>query len=111
MPLLAEVLLNWQRNHGVAVYGRRVDVALFEQSGKPSCLTCVSSTAYDGQPLTPLRWLSAPPDSAAPVLTGQNSSAPFALPPNSSAPSTNTPGNPNNGAGQCVPAATARAPG
>jgi hypothetical protein len=42
-PHLADSLLEWQRSHGLAVVGRRVDQALKERSGKPVCLTCKSS--------------------------------------------------------------------
>jgi hypothetical protein len=77
MPLLAQVLLDWQHQHGLALYGSRVDQALAQRSGNPVCLSChASAQAYSGQKLYVLRWLSAPPDSSTP----QNAAPEPALP-------------------------------
>ena len=77
MPLLAQVLLNWQHDHGTAIYGRRVDRALSQRTGKPVCLTCRhDDVEYAGQTLTALRWLSAPPGG----LTPEERNAPVAAP-------------------------------
>ena len=79
MPLLAQVLLNWQRDHGVVVFGRRVDRALSKRDGIPVCLTCHhDAEMYSGQPLMALRWLSAPPDTALPAEGA--TSAPMRVP-------------------------------
>jgi hypothetical protein len=86
MPLLAQVLLSWQREHGVAVHGRRVDQALAQRNGKPVCLTCKATTeTYANRSLTALRWLSGPPDSV-PVVAGQAASAPLAAQPKQHGP-------------------------
>lgn len=68
MPLLAQVLLRWQREHNRAIFGHRVDAALTARNGKPVCLTC-KGDAPDYRTLTlgALRWLSAPPGEPTPV--------------------------------------------
>ena len=65
-PHLADSLLDWQRNHSVAVVGRRVDQALKERSGKPVCLTCKSGSSNPGE-LAAVRWLSLPPKGGMPT--------------------------------------------
>lgn len=65
-PHLADSLLEWQRNKGHAVVGRRVDQALKERSGKPVCLSCKGSVAVPGE-LAAVRWLSLPPKDGVPV--------------------------------------------
>ncbi|KJV28342.1 hypothetical protein VI06_12690 [Aquitalea magnusonii] len=65
-PHLADSLLEWQRTHGVAVVGRRVDQALKERSGKPVCLTCKHQPGVPGE-LAAVRWLSLPPKEGMPV--------------------------------------------
>jgi hypothetical protein len=70
MPRLAQVLLGWQRDHGQAVFGSRVDQALAARDGKPVCLTCHSpGVVADRHALVALRWLSAPPDGSAHIAT------------------------------------------
>jgi hypothetical protein len=64
-PHLADSLLEWQRSHGLAVVGRRVDQALKERSGKPVCLTCKSSAGSPAE-LAAVRWLSLPPKDGSP---------------------------------------------
>lgn len=82
MPLLAQVLLSWQREHGVAVHGRRVDQALSVRDGKPVCLTCQSpKESYTNRSLTALRWLSAPPDSVPVAVQPGTASQPVAAQP------------------------------
>ncbi|WP_084637387.1 L,D-transpeptidase [Paludibacterium yongneupense] len=78
MTRLAETLLAWQREHRIAVYGRRVDEALQVRNGKPVCLSC-RSPARDTGELIAVRWLSAPqeegghdgaPSDSMPARTG-----------------------------------------
>jgi len=77
MPLLAQVLLGWQREHGVAIFGKRVNQALAVRDGKPVCLTCRSANVpFANRNLTALRWLSSPPDSEPTVATRSNASQP-----------------------------------
>ncbi|TDR82916.1 L,D-transpeptidase [Paludibacterium purpuratum] len=67
MPWLAQVLLKWQRDHKVAIFGQRVDESLHLRNGKPVCLTCQGSAPdYRNVGLTVYRWLSNPPDSTLP---------------------------------------------
>ncbi|TCW29829.1 L,D-transpeptidase [Gulbenkiania mobilis] len=98
-PMLADTLLNWQREKAVAVHGKRVDLALRERSGKPVCLTCTRSDGarINGQ-LTALRWLNpsvpvspglpdVPMDISAPIQQGTGSMAPARKPrPSAAAP-------------------------
>lgn len=56
---LADVLLNWQKEKGVAVVGKRVDAALRERSGKPVCLTCkTTGKAKVSGELVAVHWLT-----------------------------------------------------
>jgi len=78
MSMLADVLLKWQRDHGQAIFGRRVDEALVQRNGKPVCLTCTGAQPdYRRLTLDALRWLSSPPgdpvpaDSSRPVAAEQ----------------------------------------
>lgn len=78
MRMLADVLLTWQRDHNIAVFGRRVDQALEARNGKPVCLTCREhEAAYRGQSLSVLRWLSAPPEVVGPHDSSQPASAQY----------------------------------
>jgi hypothetical protein len=68
MQLLAQVLLRWQREHNIAIFGRRVDEALTMRDGKPVCLTCRGGQPdYRKETFSALRWLSTPPGEPAPV--------------------------------------------
>lgn len=79
MPWLGQVLLKWQHDHKVAIYGNRVDEALRLRNGKPVCLTCRGSLPdYRVVSLTVFRWLSSPPDS---TLPGDSSAPSLPRPP------------------------------
>ncbi|UTH74143.1 L,D-transpeptidase [Chromobacterium sp. IIBBL 290-4] len=58
MPYLAQTLLDWQRQHRIALYGKRVDDALKSRNGKPVCLSCKKAVAGINGELTAVPWLS-----------------------------------------------------
>jgi hypothetical protein len=81
LPHLADTLLAWQREHRIAVFGRRVDEALQARTGKPVCLTCRAPARDNGELMT-VRWLSTPADGGGPARAPSDSmpAAPVAAP-------------------------------
>ena len=70
--LLANTLLEWQREKGKVLYGKRVDAAIRDRSGKPVCLSCKDATAANVTGgFSIKRWLNADPapaeDASVPV--------------------------------------------
>ncbi|OHX14691.1 L,D-transpeptidase [Chromobacterium sphagni] len=58
LQYLAQTLLDWQREHGQALYGQRVDDALKQRNGKPVCLSCKSANGAISGGLQAFAWLS-----------------------------------------------------
>ncbi|BEV71717.1 hypothetical protein THUN1379_11990 [Paludibacterium sp. THUN1379] len=77
MPWLGQVLLKWQRDHRIPLYGNRVNDALRLRNGKPVCLSCKGAAPdYREVSLTVFRWLSNPPDSGLTVESSAPARAP-----------------------------------
>lgn len=70
---LANTLLQWQNDKGRVLYGKRVDLAIRERTGKPVCLSCKDAdNATITGALSSKRWLSVddpakPADATLPV--------------------------------------------
>ncbi|GGY10906.1 hypothetical protein GCM10011289_12150 [Paludibacterium paludis] len=87
MRLLADTLLAWQKDNGRTLYGKRVDDALRERSGRPVCLSCAQPRpAKTDANWAALRWLSTPSREEGPAtvtapIPGERGSARQSLAP------------------------------
>lgn len=71
LPRLADTLLAWQAERGVAVHGNRVDQALKDRQGRPVCLSCTDAKPQVRGQLSAVRWLHPLPggDAVQPAAT------------------------------------------
>jgi len=86
---LADALLSWQHERGVAVFGKRVNEALKARNGKPVCLSCRNpgGAKMDGE-LTVVRWQQPPaPKAVVPATPAEPLMEPV---PDASSPSAGT---------------------
>lgn len=71
LPRLADTLLAWQAERGVAVHGNRVDQALKDRQGRPVCLSCTDARPQVRGQLSAVRWIHPLPggDAVQPAAT------------------------------------------